>query len=82
MKWKRIESITRCFLDSNSVPKKIVCSEETLEAAPDPAVLGAVLPEPEVVEQLCWTLEMNNPVLLPLSERGDPDRDQPILTKR
>src|SRR5438067_13364312 len=54
-------------------------TEDTLESASKSAVLGAILSEPEIIKQLSRALEVNDPILLLLSERGDPNRDQAIL---
>jgi hypothetical protein len=44
--------------------------------------LSAILAEPEILKQLGWTLEVNDAILLFLSEGGDPDGDQAILAER
>ena len=45
-----------------------------------PAVLTSILGEMEIVEQLSWTLEVNDPGLLFYGQRGHPDGDQAILS--
>ncbi len=54
--------------------------KNSLEGCSHSTVLSAIISKMEIVKQLSWAVKMKGAGLLPVSESGEPDRYQAILT--
>ena len=68
------------FFSWSTDPKKIVAAKTRWEGRFDSTVLGTVLAQPEVIEELRGAVEMKGGALLLEGEGCQPDGNEPILT--
>ena len=83
-----IEKVESSPIDEGISARLVFCSkedgsgEDSLKALDDPAIVITVWWEPEELEHLSCTLELNDAALLSKRQSSDPNRDEPILAKR
>jgi len=58
------------------------CTENPLESPGEPGIMESVFGQAKEVKHLSGGIEPNLTGLLPEGERGNPDRDEPVLAKR